>query len=108
MNVEKIWKEKEFLKWCIGISKSHLTSTDRPALYAGFNGAYQCSPQKDIVGIRLLLVIKVDPNIFFPETCFAYNISEPEFMVCTKLKGSKMVFLLKMSKTSNGRGMLIF
>ena len=29
----------------------------------------------------LLLTVKVDQNIFFPETCFASTISEPEFMV---------------------------
>ena len=27
----------------------------------------------------LLLAVKVDQNIFFPETCFASTISEPEF-----------------------------
>ena len=30
----------------------------------------------------LLLTVKVDQNIFFPETCFASTISEPEFTVC--------------------------
>ena len=29
----------------------------------------------------LLLTVKVDQNIFFPETCFASTISEPEFTV---------------------------
>ena len=29
----------------------------------------------------LLLAVKVDQNIFFPETCFASTISEPEFTV---------------------------
>ena len=30
----------------------------------------------------MLLPMKVDKYIFFPETCFAYTISEPEFAVC--------------------------
>ena len=30
----------------------------------------------------LLLAVKEDQNIFFPETCFASTISEPEFTVC--------------------------
>ena len=30
----------------------------------------------------LLLTVKVDQNIFFPETCFASTISEPKFTVC--------------------------
>ena len=33
----------------------------------------------------LLLTVKVDQNIFFPETCFASTISEPEFTVCRGL-----------------------
>ena len=32
----------------------------------------------------LLLTVKVDQNIFFPETCFASTISEPEFTVCSQ------------------------
>ena len=30
----------------------------------------------------LILTVKVHQNIFFPETCFASTISEPEFKVC--------------------------
>ena len=41
----------------------------------------QCRNSKNLSS--LLLVIKVDQNIFFPETCFAPTISEPKFTVCS-------------------------
>ena len=40
----------------------------------------QCTNSK--IFPPLLLTVKVDQNIFFPETCFASTISEPEFTVC--------------------------
>ena len=39
----------------------------------------QCRNSKNFP--PLLLTVKVDQNIFFPETCFASTISEPEFTV---------------------------
>ena len=33
----------------------------------------------------LLLTVKVDQNIFSPETCFTSTISEPEFTVCISI-----------------------
>ena len=39
----------------------------------------QCTNSKNFP--PLLLTVKVDQNIFFPETCFASTISEPEFTV---------------------------
>ena len=39
----------------------------------------QCTNSK--IFPPLLLTVKVDQNIFFPETCFASTISEPEFTV---------------------------
>ena len=41
----------------------------------------------------LLLTVKVDQNIFFPETCFASTISEPEFMVCSLDRGHNYAVL---------------
>ena len=49
------------------------------------------------------MVIKVDQNKFFPETCFAYPISEPEF-TCTVLVmyvGMSMTFMLILSFVTN-------
>ena len=40
--------------------------------------------------LLLLLAIKVDQNIFSPETCFAYIISESKFMVWI---GHKQTFI---------------
>ena len=51
------------------------------AIQTEFYGAYQHGPQKDNVGNPLVLAIRVDQNNFFAETCFAYTISELEFMV---------------------------
>ena len=39
----------------------------------------QCTNSK--IFPPLLLTVKVGQNIFFPETCFASTISEPEFTV---------------------------
>ena len=44
----------------------------------------QCRNSKNFS--PLLLTVKVDQNIFFPETCFASTISEPEFAVCLEIK----------------------
>ena len=52
----------------------------------------QCRNSKNFP--PLLLTVKVDQNIFFPETCFASTISEPELTVCNGSYSSKMdVFL---------------
>ena len=40
----------------------------------------QC--RKSIIFPPLNSFIKVDQNIFFPKTCFAYSISESKFTVC--------------------------
>ena len=63
----------------------------------------QCRSSKDFPPLHL--VIKVDQNIFFPETCFAYNICEPEFTVSRQqglpnLSLSQMT-LLELSFCSN-------
>ena len=44
------------------------------------NSKGQCRNSKHIP--PLLLAVKVDQNIFFPETCFASTNFEPEFTVC--------------------------
>ena len=53
--------------------------TGRCCLADGSKG--QCRKSK--IFLSLLLPMKVDQYIFFPETCFAYTISEPEFTVWT-------------------------
>ena len=53
--------------------------TGRCCLAGGSKG--QCRKSK--IFLSLLLPMKVDQYIFFPETCFASTISEPEFTVCT-------------------------
>ena len=58
--------------------------TGRCCLAGGSKG--QCRKSK--IFLSLLLPMQVDQYIFFPETCFAPTISEPEFTVCTReLKG---------------------
>ena len=52
--------------------------TGRCCLAGGSKG--QCRKSK--IFLSLLLPMKVDQYIFFPETCFASTISEPEFTVC--------------------------
>ena len=54
--------------------------TGRCCLAGGSKG--QCRKSK--IFLSLLLPMKVDQYIFFPETCFASTISEPEFTVCVK------------------------
>ena len=49
----------------------------------------QCTNSK--IFPPLLLIVNVDQNIFFLETCFASTISEPEFTVCTLLEIFNMV-----------------
>ena len=51
--------------------------TGRCCLAGGSKG--QCRKSK--IFLSLLLPMKVDQYIFFPETCFASTISEPEFTV---------------------------
>ena len=53
--------------------------TGRCCLAGGSKG--QCRKSK--IFLSLLLPMKVDQYIFFPETCFASTISEPEFTVCS-------------------------
>ena len=53
--------------------------TGRCCLAGGSKG--QCRKSK--IFLSLLLPMQVDQYIFFPETCFAPTISEPEFTVCT-------------------------
>ena len=48
----------------------------------------QCTNSK--IFPPLLLTVKVDQNIFFPETCFASTISEPEFTVWHSLLCNKL------------------
>ena len=50
----------------------------RPVSQLG-SSQWQCTNSK--IFPPLLLTVKVDQNIFFPETCFASTISEPEFTV---------------------------
>ena len=52
--------------------------TGRCCLAGGSKG--QCRKSK--IFLSLLLSMKVDKYIFFPETCFASTISEAEFTVC--------------------------
>ena len=52
--------------------------TGRCCLAGGSKG--QCRKSKFF--LSLLSPMKVDQYIFFPETCFASTISEPEFTVC--------------------------
>ena len=52
--------------------------TGRCCLAGGSKG--QCRKSK--IFLSLLLPMQVDQYIFFPETCFAPTISEPEFTVC--------------------------
>ena len=52
--------------------------TGRCCLAGGSKG--QCRKSKNF--LSLLLPMQVDQYIFFPETCFAPTISEPEFTVC--------------------------
>ena len=56
--------------------------TGRCCLAGGSKG--QCRKSK--IFLSLLLPMQVDQYIFFPETCFAPTISEPEFTVCFKQK----------------------
>ena len=44
----------------------------------------QCTISKILSSLIFSLFIK--QNIFFPETCFAFTISEPKFKVCVKQK----------------------
>ena len=53
--------------------------TGRCCLAGGSKG--QCRKSK--IFLSLLLPMQVDQYIFFPETCFAPTISEPEFTVCS-------------------------
>ena len=55
--------------------------TGRCCLAGGSKG--QCRKSK--IFLSLLLPMQVDQYIFFPETCFAPTISEPEFAVCLSL-----------------------
>ena len=55
--------------------------TGRCCLAGGSKG--QCRKSK--IFLSLLLPMQVDQYIFFPETCFAPTISEPEFTVWTVL-----------------------
>ena len=95
--------EKEFLKSYIGLSSCHLTSTGQTAHWAGINGAVYASPMGRLgwhkwcslarpskgqcaiskILSSLIFSLFIEQNIFFPETCFAYNISKPKFTVCT-------------------------
>ena len=52
--------------------------TGRCCLAGGSKG--QCRKSKNF--LSLPLPMQVDQHIFFPETCFAPTISEPEFTVC--------------------------
>ena len=54
--------------------------TGRCCLAGGSKG--QCRKSK--IFLSLLLPMQVDQYIFFPETCFAPTISEPEFTVWTR------------------------
>ena len=77
-------REKEFLKSYIGLLNCHLTSMGRPAHLAGINGAVKRGPQKDNFKNSFFpnfLLIYKEKYFFFPETCFAYTISEPKFTV---------------------------
>ena len=49
----------------------------------------------------LHLVIKVDQNTFFPETCFAYTISKLEFTVCMPRPVEKHILQHKDGSFSN-------
>ena len=88
--------EKEFLKSYIVLSSCHLTCTGHLACQGEFNGTSQHCPQKgqcrnSKIFPPLLLAVKVDQYIFFPETCFASTISEPEFTVCPKTYGTTFI-----------------
>ena len=52
--------------------------TGQCCLAGGSKGQYR----KSKFFLSLLSPMKVDQYIFFPETCFASTISEPEFTVC--------------------------
>ena len=52
--------------------------TGQSCLAGGSKGQYRKSKKF----LSLLLPMKVDQHIFFPETCFASTISEPKFTVC--------------------------
>ena len=41
-------------------------------------------PAPTALPIRLTLLMQISSAIIFPETCFAYNISKPEFIVCVR------------------------
>ena len=80
----------------------------------------QCTNSK--IFPPLLLTVKVDQNIFFPETCFAYTISEQKFTVWScmekwprsilfmKLKWTKPKLIqgdCKLTWEANGLGLLV-
>ena len=60
-----------------------LNGTSKMANQAVFCGTSQHGPQKDNVGIfsSPAFVYQRGPKYTFPEMCFAYAISVPEFMV---------------------------
>ena len=73
--------------------------TGRCCLAGGSKG--QC--RKSNIFLSLLLPMKVDQYIFFPERCFASTISETEFTVWIRDKNQLLetisVFLLSVHKT---------
>ena len=60
--------------------------TGRCCLAGGSKG--QCRKSK--IFLSLLLPMQVDQYIFFPETCFAPTISEPEFTVCFDIESQDL------------------
>ena len=67
--------------------------TGRCCLAGGSKG--QCRKSK--IFLSLLLPMQVDQYIFFPETCFAYTISEPKFTVCGEWFKSSPSYIHKLT-----------
>ena len=66
----------------IVLLRAGLTCTIKSSPIGRLAGAVWLSAQKDSVGsLSLLSPMKVGQYVFFPETCFASTISEPEFTV---------------------------
>ena len=85
MNKEKIMEERIFeILLCPFKGRAklhHLYQQNGPVgpCQLGGNSKGQCATSKIL--FPLLLHTFIEQNIFFPETCFAYSISEPKFMV---------------------------
>ena len=78
--------------------------TGRCCLAGGSKG--QCRKSKNF--LSLLMPMKVDQYIFFPETCFASTISEPEFTVWfINVKTSQPLFDLFAFSMGNIRLLII-